>query len=374
MKLVAALAVPVLALGASVLSVAPASAHTPSISADCSGVHVSASAYDATLPNRWSVTVAGSTQSGTFGDSFDRTFPVPQDGSTVPWSAFVEASDGTYHGEDAGTVGPCGTPPDACAGLPGNQPAGTACTPPPDVQRVVPKALEGCDVVFGNLAYGPGRLTYDEQYTDTYVFNPSTNVFDLVPDTTATIADVAFTAYTGAEQVAHGCVGRPPRPPALESVTRHTRLDCAHRVRVTTTIRTVYPFVYDAPTNTWVPGTPVEHVTRVTKHVGPAACGATGGQTGGQTGDHGHGTGGQGHGQQAQGHATFGATVRPAAVTSAPAGTAQVPTVVDAGMAGPATAPGTRAVAGVTRTPGGLLLLLTGAALLSLAGLRPRRG
>ena len=231
---------PVLALGASVLAAAPASAHTPTISADCAGVHVSATAYDATLPNRWSVTIDGATQSGTFGDSFDRTFPVPQDGSTVPWSAFVEAADGTYHGEDAGTVGPCGAPVDACADLPGAQPAGTACTPPPDVQRVQAKTLEGCDVTFGNIAYGAGVLTYDEEYTDTYVFNEQTNTFDLVTDTTPTIENVDFTPYTGQELVELGCTDRPPQPPALSHRRQALPPRLRRRVRVTTTIRTVY--------------------------------------------------------------------------------------------------------------------------------------
>ena len=58
-------------------------------------------------------------------------------------------------------------------------------------------------------------LTYDEQYTDTYVFNELTNIFDLVTDTTATIENVDFTPYTGQEQVELGCTDKPPKPPAL---------------------------------------------------------------------------------------------------------------------------------------------------------------
>lgn len=361
MKLIAALTVPVLALGASVLVAAPASAHTPTISADCGGVHVSATAYDATLPNRWSVTIDGATQSGTFGDSFDQTFPVPQDGSTVPWSAFVEAADGTYHGEDAGTVGPCGAPVDACPDLPGAQPAGTACTPPPDVQRVQEKTLEGCDVTFGNIAYGAGVLTYDEEFTDTYVFNEQTNTFDLVTDTTPTIENVDFTPYTGQELVELGCTDKPAQPPALVTVAKHSHLDCDDDVRVTTTIRTVTEFVYDAATNTWVPGTPVKHVTKDERPVKPGVCGTT-------TDDQGdHGT----HdGDEVRGHVSAGTTVLPATTVASASDTTAVPTAVDAGMS--------RSLDAASAVPEGdrsptLLLLLGAAALMSLAGLRLRR-
>src|SRR6478735_11871053 len=132
MKLIAAPLAALVATGFGAILAAPASAHTPDISASCSGVHVGATAYDAGLANRWSVTINGVTQTGTFGASFDQTFPVPQDGATSTWSAFVEAADGSYHGAGSGDVGPCGTPPpvDACTDLDGTQPTGTACTPP----------------------------------------------------------------------------------------------------------------------------------------------------------------------------------------------------------------------------------------------------
>jgi hypothetical protein len=362
MKLIAALTVPVLALGASILSAAPASAHTPAISAGCAGVHLSATSYDATLPNRWSVTIGGTTQSGTFGDSFDQTFPVPQDGSTVPWSAFIEASDGTYHGQDAGTVGPCGAPVDACADLPGAQPAGTPCTPPPDVQRVAHQTLESCDVTFGNIAYGAGVLTYDEEFTDTYVFNEQTNTFDLVTDTTATIEHVAFTAYTGKELVELGCTDKAVQPPALVSVVKHSHLDCADDVRITTTITTVTEFVYDAATNTWVPGTPVKHVTKDEQPVKPGVCGTT-------TDDQGE-NGDDDDDSDVRGHVTTGATVLPATTVAAASDTTQVPTAVDAGMSRSLDA--ASPVSEGDRSPG-LLLLLGAAALVSLAGLRLRR-
>src|SRR4051812_10319562 len=196
------LTVSVLTAGGVGLGMSPASAHTPAFSADCSGVRVSATAYDGGMQNHWSVTVGGVTESGTFGVSFDRTFPVPQDGATTTWSASIEAADGGYHGQDAGSVGPCGTPADECADIPGDQPAGTDCTPPPDVARVVSKSLEGCDVILDGTKYGAGSLTYDEQFTDTYVFNDQTDTWNLVTDTTATVANVDFTPWSVQQQVA----------------------------------------------------------------------------------------------------------------------------------------------------------------------------
>lgn len=88
-----------------------ASAHTPSVSASCSGVQLSASSYDGSQANRWTATVDGQTTSGTFGESLSKTIPVAQGGASTTWSATVEAADGSYRASDSGTVGPCGKPP-----------------------------------------------------------------------------------------------------------------------------------------------------------------------------------------------------------------------------------------------------------------------
>jgi hypothetical protein len=358
MRKFAALTLSVATVGASWLAMSPADAHTPDISASCSGVHVGATAYDSNVANRWSVTINGATQSGTFGDSFDQTFPVPQAGATTQWSAFVEAADGTYHGDGSGTVGPCGTPPpvDVCTDLPGPQPVGTQCTPPPDVQRADAKDLEGCAVSFGGTAYGAGDLTYDEQYTDSYVFNQSTNTWDLVTDTTATIANVVFTPWSVQEQVDHGCTAQPTQPPAEHSSHQSTHLDCDDDVQVTTIVTTTTPYVYDAATNTWVPGQPVEHTTTHEQPVQQGDCDDT------------EVLGTQAHVHH---HATH--------VVAASAGTPQVPTSVDAGLAGsaPVSAP-VRAdgSASATQSNGSqlpaLLLLMAGAAF-ALGAFRLRR-
>jgi hypothetical protein len=289
------------------------------------------------------------TQGGTFGSSFDQTFPVPQDGATTTWSAFVEAADGSYHGEDAGSVGPCGTPPpvDVCPDLPGAQPAGTECTPPPDVERVEEQMLDGCDVTFQGTAYGPGALTYDEEYTDTYVFNEQSNTWDLVTDTTATITNVEFTPWTVREQVEHGCAQKPNQPPAEHAAHTTTHLDCDDEVRVTTTVTITTPYVYDDETNTWVPGEPVRHKSTHESPVKPGDCGGT--------------------------------EVAPAQAFSSASPGSQVPTVIDAGL--------TQAPAGARMVSASVapraqshegrvaaLLLVSGLVLLAAGALRLRRG
>ncbi len=88
-----------------------AEAHVPEITAGCSGVHLTGTNYDGEHENFWSVSIDGVAQSGTFGDSLDLTFPVPQDATAHSWSAHIEAFDGGYAGDGSGEVGPCAPPP-----------------------------------------------------------------------------------------------------------------------------------------------------------------------------------------------------------------------------------------------------------------------
>jgi hypothetical protein len=100
----------VLATGFGLVGLATgASAHTPSITADCSGVSLKATAYDGGQQNQWSVTIDGSTTSGTFGAGFEQTFAVPQD-REFSWSARIAAHDGAHEGVRSGSLGPCVTP------------------------------------------------------------------------------------------------------------------------------------------------------------------------------------------------------------------------------------------------------------------------
>ena len=358
MRIIAALAAPTLTIGAAVLVASPATAHTPAISADCGGVHVAASAYDAGSQNHWSVTIDGVTQSGTFGESFDRTFAVPQDGSTTAWSAFVEAPDGSYHGGGSGTVGPCGQPADVCADLPGAQPTGTPCTPPPDVQRVGHEALDGCAVKFQGKAYGAGALTYDTAYTDTYAFDQDTNGWQLVTDTSPTVSDVRFTPWTIQAQVGHGCIAKPHHPAAVHTTHSQTHVNCSDDVNVTTTWTVTTPYVYDDATNTWVLGHPVKHKATHETPMKPGACNDTAAAT-------------------AQ-PAAAAAVQASAAGSPAPSSGTLLPTAIDAGLTAAPAQPGTVPSAATPaarshepRVPA--LVLLSGLALLLGGALRFRR-
>ncbi|MBB6628593.1 hypothetical protein H5V45_14805 [Nocardioides sp. KIGAM211] len=336
MKIFAALAASVLALGVGTLTASPASAHTPDISASCDGVHVGATAYDPAMVNRWSVTINGNTQDGTFADSFDQTFNVPQGGFASTWSAFVEAEDGDFHFESSGTVGPCGGPPpkvDVCKDLPADQPVGTDCTQPPDVQRVESGAAEGCAVVLEGTSYGAGSLTYDKQYTDTFLFNLVTNTWDLITDTSPSVANIVFTPWSIAQQVKHGCTKQSTQPPALHSTKKKTRIDCGDNVRITTVTTTTTPYVYDDATNTWVLGEPVVHVstTQEPVHAGDCAGGTQGPGTNNPGGNDSTDV------APAQAHtSTSGPQVLPASAPAPllPSSTTTVPNAADAGLAG----------------------------------------
>lgn len=356
-----AFAISLATVGMTWLGASPASAHTPVISADCAGVHVKATAYDAGQQNKWSVTIGGVTQSGTFGSSFEQTFPVPQDGATTSWSASISAEDGSFPGQGSGSVGPCGTPPpptDVCVDLPGDQPDGTGCTPPADVVRADSKALEGCDVTFDGTTYGAGELTYDEQYTDTHVFDTTTNTWDLVTDTTATIANVEFTPWSVQEQVANGCTEPGNQPPAVQSVESNNNVDCAADTVVTTTTTTTTPYVYDAAANEWVLGEPQVDTTTTEAPVESGVCAETG---------------------VSSSEVSVETTeVRNVATPAEPA-KAQVPIYVDAGVGSDTATPvlTANAAAAPLAASGGnpmsALLLLMGAALVLVGGLRLRR-
>lgn len=110
-KTLAATAALMLALGGVALTATAAQAHTPSISASCEGVTLTATSYDGKKENRWHVVVGDKAESGIFGADFTRTLPVPQDGAVTSWKATIAAHDGGYRQEKSGTVGPCGTVP-----------------------------------------------------------------------------------------------------------------------------------------------------------------------------------------------------------------------------------------------------------------------
>ncbi|WP_182525222.1 hypothetical protein [Nocardioides dongkuii] len=324
-----------------------AQAHTPQFSADCTGIKLSATAYDANKANTWSVTINGATQSGTFGASFSKSFAVPQAGATTTWSAEIVGWDGKYKGTKSGKIGPCGTPPpvDVCPALPGNQPTGTSCTPPPNVERSEKKVLDGCEVKFDGITYGAGSLTYNELFTDTFVFNPANNAWDLVVDTTATIANLSFSPWTKAQQVAAGCVTKPGQP--SDVIVKDTTSECIDGVQVTTTTTTTTPYVYDEDTNEWVLGDPV---TTTEQTESAAECGVDDNNEEQEPEE-----------PQDNGVSPTTENAQPPAGTSpVSGGTAAVPTAVDAGLSDSVRA----ASSGSAGTPWGLLVGAFGALLI----------
>lgn len=98
-------------IAGSSLAVVPAAvsiAHVPEASASCAGVKVNAKDYEANKLNTVKVTVGDVVTEETFGKSYSKTFPVPQESATTSWKVQIAAENGSYGLEKSGTVGPCG--------------------------------------------------------------------------------------------------------------------------------------------------------------------------------------------------------------------------------------------------------------------------
>jgi LPXTG-motif cell wall-anchored protein len=95
------------------VATAPASGHTPGITATCEGVKLHATNYDGNAANTWTVSLDGVVTSGTFGAFLDKVIPVPQDGKTTTVGAQISDVNQTpeYSEAFSGAVGPCGTKP-----------------------------------------------------------------------------------------------------------------------------------------------------------------------------------------------------------------------------------------------------------------------
>ncbi len=173
-KITAALAASALALGGVAVMATAAEAHTPAISASCSGVHVTGTNYDASKTNTWFVVIDGVTKSGTFAGSLDVTVPVPQDGKTHTYGAQVADADQTpaYTKAANGPVGPCGTP--------------APPVPPKPADRVVEASSESQDCTTDVVTVHHSTETYGSTLdvkTNTWV-EDATPVHADLPDTT----------------------------------------------------------------------------------------------------------------------------------------------------------------------------------------------
>ena len=144
-----ALAVGLIALGVPLLTMGPASAHTPAVSASCSGITVTGTSYESGDTNTLGIQIDGGTwTTKNFSTSGSLTVPVPQDDARVhSWKAYVHTSNSNaaYSKDYSGSVGPCGhkqvtavlwdkTPPTCSADgalVPRTEPAGITVTRSP---------------------------------------------------------------------------------------------------------------------------------------------------------------------------------------------------------------------------------------------------
>jgi len=111
-KLLAGGTLAVLALGGMIAGAAPASAHTPSVSADCGFVNVDLKYYQGA---KVTVVIDGATvEDAEFSDGFQGAYDGLALDAAHEWSVTVDAYDGDqFDWADSGSIGVCQTPPPA---------------------------------------------------------------------------------------------------------------------------------------------------------------------------------------------------------------------------------------------------------------------
>lgn len=235
----------VIASTAMMMGAGTASAHTPSVSASCSGVRLVGTAYDSGVANRWTATVDGKTTSGTFGATLDQVIPVPQGGATTSWSATIEAFDGSYRQSRSGTVGPCGKPP-----VP-EQPA--------DEVEVRERTMPPDCTTFTVTTVKESRVT-------PYVYDKTSNSW--VPGAPG---EWKQTDRTTREASLQECPA-PPRPEPISDQKIVEHQDCGDSFATVTTTTTTTGYVLDEPTRTWSLGEPVVASSSIQKPTAKVDC------------------------------------------------------------------------------------------------------
>lgn len=182
-----------LVVGITVGVAGPAIAHNPHIVADCAtGVHVFGDSYDGNKLNTWDINIGGTDHSGTFGNSVDQTFPLPQGGATTHVTASIADADHTAAYSDSidKNIGPCGTVPATIGSTVTGQ---VTCDVTKQLYTIV-----WSGVVTGNF---PGYVAERVKYTSV---NPAVTVSDGVPPGTAyTYTTTAPGSATSASAVFH---------------------------------------------------------------------------------------------------------------------------------------------------------------------------
>ena len=293
------------ALSASIVATAaaPASAHTPNVSATCSTLAVNLQSYawsqSNPRPNKVSVTVDGANLATEwFGGSFKRDFSLGDATKPHTWRVVIDAID-NYDRTYEGTSTPCAppTPKDAAATL-HTTPA--SCTVP---GTLVLDSIANATWSVPTRTQGPGDYAVTATAARGHLFDDGT-------------ASRAFTGtLPGALGTsAPGCAPTPPppttpptttppttnpptppTPPTPPQVTpvppkpapvltssRIVSIECDDDLMTTTTTTVVTDWVLNAAGTDWVPGEPVLTTSTATRQVIPGDCPAVGG--GGGTG------------------------------------------------------------------------------------------
>jgi hypothetical protein len=264
------LSVAALAALASVAVVAaPASAHTPTVGADCATVSVELVSYTTTqndaAPNSITVRIDGDLiAQETFGTSISRYYDFDDSAVAHDWAVHVDSIDDNYDRDFGGTT--------------------TPCTPPPvvDATAAVTTAAATCDLgetlTLGAITAAdwgtPTRTTGPGDYEVTATAHQGHLFAGDQP--TLTLRDTLAGPLTGED-----CDDEPVPPvtpvkPEPESTTKFSEsVDCQTDTITRVTTTTTTDVVFDAQENEWVETEPAIVVASATRPADVTACPAT---------------------------------------------------------------------------------------------------
>lgn len=197
--------------GIAVAAVSSASAHTPAINDNCTGVHVQAWDYNAGVANTVSVTIVGGNPDGsdrvenrTFGTTFDEWFLFPDSSTGWSYTATIDAPDGTngtqWDYSWSSTTSGCATPDIGVTA--------STCIHPGDLTTVdaVISPLDGTHSYTVQLT---GSNGYDSLEAPIQTITASWSGLDPGVDYTATLRDLTSGLSDSDTVHAIGCPEKP---------------------------------------------------------------------------------------------------------------------------------------------------------------------
>jgi len=263
-------------VGATALA-APASAHTPTVGADCATVSVELVSYTTTqydaAPNSITVTIdKNEVAQEKFGTSISRYYDFDDSAVAHTWAVHVDSIDDNYDRDFGGTT--------------------TPCTPPPavDAAAVVTTTAATCDL---GEKLELGTITAADWGTPTRTTGPGDY------EVTATAHDGHLFAGDQPTLTLRGTLAGPltgddcddepvppveppvsppvtPVKPEPESTTKFSEsVDCSTDTITRVTTTTTTDVVFDAQENEWVETEPAVVVTSATRPADTTACPAT---------------------------------------------------------------------------------------------------